>query len=377
MFNIVQKFSLSTVAATLISLGNITNPATAATLYNLTDLGTLGGNTSYAYSINNRGQVVGSSLTASGNMQAFIWENGVITGLGTFGGNTSVANDINDLGQVVGYATTNQNNFQFGQLERAFIWDSQVGMQQLAAQEPSRYNIRANHINNQGEIIGFSWFYHVSESLLWKNSIEPGHIFNADNNTAVDINNSGQIIGRKLSPELRTNSTFLWDNNTTIGIAGFGSNVSAINDRGQVIGKTPTVYDRIMHSWSLATQDQKTFIWDQTQGIQYIDLTNAYDINNSGQVVGSSSNRAFIWEKGIATDLNFLLATTSQWQLREAKAINNHGQIVGYGSLDGVDHAFLLTPVSEAVPEPTSIMGIISFGAYCFGSRWQRKNKSS
>lgn len=363
MLNIVQKFSLTTVATTLISLGSIANPAMAATLYNLTDLGTLGGNTSYAYGINNRGQVVGSSLTASGNMQAFIWENGVMTGLGAFGGNASIANDINDSGQVVGYAETNIAGWG-GWVKRAFVWDSQAGMQQLSSSSPTFYNTSATGINNRGEIVGYSWFYHASQSLLWENSIDPAsYIVNNGNNNAIDINNSGQIIGLQLGSQLLTASSLLWDKNNTITIAGFLSNVNAINDRGQIVGKNYL--------------NPNAFIWDKNQGIQDIDLRNAYDINNSGQVVGSSSNRAFIWENGIATDLNLLLAVTSQWQLKEAKAINNNGQIVGYGSLDGVDHAFLLTPVSEEVPEPTSILGIISFGAYCFGSRWQRKNKSS
>ena len=39
----------------------------------MTDLGTLGGATSWAYGINNRGQVVGYSETASGEMRAFLW----------------------------------------------------------------------------------------------------------------------------------------------------------------------------------------------------------------------------------------------------------------------------------------------------------------
>jgi probable HAF family extracellular repeat protein len=38
------------------------------------DLGTLGGTYSYAITINERGQVLGYSFTASGEFHAFLWE---------------------------------------------------------------------------------------------------------------------------------------------------------------------------------------------------------------------------------------------------------------------------------------------------------------
>jgi probable HAF family extracellular repeat protein len=80
----------------------------------MTDLGTLGGAESFAsvasYSrgwlsqgaINNRGQIVGFSNTASGTWHAFLWQQGKMTDLGALGGATSFAAAINERGQIVG-----------------------------------------------------------------------------------------------------------------------------------------------------------------------------------------------------------------------------------------------------------------------------------
>jgi probable HAF family extracellular repeat protein len=76
----------------------------------LTELGTLGGDSSYALGINDAGQVVGWSYTAERDRHAFITgPSGVgMTDLGTLGGSNSYANGINDSGQVVGGPTRPQ-----------------------------------------------------------------------------------------------------------------------------------------------------------------------------------------------------------------------------------------------------------------------------
>lgn len=101
-------------------------------------------------------------------------------------------------------------------------------------------------------------------------------------------------------------------------------------------------------------------------------ISDARGINDKGQVVGSSTSsgiesdisHAFLYSGGSMLDLNDLLPSGSGWTLAEAFDINDLGQIVGNGSINGETHAFLMTPT--AVPAPSSawllgsgLMGLI------------------
>jgi probable HAF family extracellular repeat protein len=82
----------------------------------LIDLGALGGTSSSARDINNRGQVVGESTTATGETHAFLWQDRRMIDLGTLGGAFSAAEGINNRGQVVGWSETPSGT-------HAFLWE--------------------------------------------------------------------------------------------------------------------------------------------------------------------------------------------------------------------------------------------------------------
>lgn len=117
------------------------------------DLGSLGGRTSRAFGINDRGQVVGASELADGHPDrehAFLYENGVMLDLGTPApGSSSRARGINNLGQVVGSYSLNTG--------RSFIYHRRFGMRDLNAMvDPaSGWFIQgAYSINDRQQIVG-------------------------------------------------------------------------------------------------------------------------------------------------------------------------------------------------------------------------------
>ncbi|MCB9770424.1 MAG: DUF3466 family protein [Candidatus Omnitrophica bacterium] len=109
-------------------------------------LGTLGGNLSQASALNDRGEVVGWSVTADRRTHAFKWveEQGMID-LGTLGGERSLAAAINEEGLIVGQAQTRE-----GSTHAALFRDTKIT--DLGSMG-GRWSL-ASDINNHGLIVG-------------------------------------------------------------------------------------------------------------------------------------------------------------------------------------------------------------------------------
>ena len=116
----------------------------------ISDLGTLGGEYSNASSINSSGQIVGaSSRVAKGDYHGFLYSSGVLSDLGSLGGD-SYAYVINNSGQIVGSSLLDNGN------SHAYIYSSGVmnDLNDLLYYKNSGWEISsANSINNSGLIV--------------------------------------------------------------------------------------------------------------------------------------------------------------------------------------------------------------------------------
>jgi probable HAF family extracellular repeat protein len=135
------------MVATLLLYASGATTQTTCGGYTVIDLGTLGGYSS-ARDINEAGQVVGFSTTASGR-RAFLYSEGQMTDLDTLpGARSSIATDINDAGQVVGNSSTAD------EIGAGFLYsDGQMkDLNSLIAAGSGWYVTAARAINNKGQI---------------------------------------------------------------------------------------------------------------------------------------------------------------------------------------------------------------------------------
>ena len=71
-------------------------------------------------------------------------------------------------------------------------------------------------------------------------------------------------------------------------------------------------------------------------------------------LIGPTLYHAYIWENRQMTDLNSRVPHGSNRLLTSATAINENGDIVGVGLLNGWSHGFLLPSGETPPPPPTS-----------------------
>ncbi len=120
------------------------------------DLGNLGGKiNNAAFATNDNEQVVGTSDLPSDQYQhAFLWQKGVMSDLGTLPGDViSVGCGINNRGQVSGVSIDASGN------PRAYLWQNGVmtDLNSLIPANSPLYLMHGFSINSSGEIVGFAY----------------------------------------------------------------------------------------------------------------------------------------------------------------------------------------------------------------------------
>jgi probable HAF family extracellular repeat protein len=326
----------------------VSGAARARAEYIVTDLGTLGGFGSGARAINDSGQVVGYADTATRDLHAFLYSNGTMIDLNPPGSDLSSATSINAAGQVVGLSV--RGNFLYSGGTFTTL--------------PNGSGSSWARINNLGQIVGSN--YATGDGLLYSG----GKVTTLPLLTAAAINDAGQIAGTGFTTTGGQHAV-LYKGGQITDLGTLGSQYSspnAINASGQVVGYT---YTPGANSPTHAFLYSNGKMIDLAGGNSY-----AFGVNDAGQVVGQSNGHAFLFSNGKLTDLNSLIPANSSWTLWSANAINNKGQIVGYGTNpSGARHAFLLTPVPA--PEPTSL-ALLSLGALGLaGHAWRKRRRAA
>jgi probable HAF family extracellular repeat protein len=320
--------------------------AVAQPTYHLTDLGMLPGS-SYTtpYAINNVGQVVGYS-NVDGFDRAFLWQNGVMAPLDGTGalGVQSQALSINDSGLIAG---------EIGNIPT--VW--QGGTAIPLPQRPGDTYGCAIAVNASGQVVGTSGeIFGVKVSARWDGNgvtVLPGS--GLSESRATGINSQGQACGWWLGGPTVPSCAFIWSNDTVTELPTLegarSMQATELNDHGQVIGG--------------ALVGSSTFwpvLWDNDTVTRIsagpfppASTMIPYGINEDGIVVGQGP-RAWLWSAAWGTHMlgDLLDSSGAGWTLTEAYGINDLGQIVGSGRIGNEVHGFLVTPL----PEPTTAAGL-------------------
>jgi probable HAF family extracellular repeat protein len=178
----------------------------------LSPLKSKGDTVAFAWGINDRGQAVGTSGTCStvglppnslNGEHAVMWEkDGTPRYLGTLGDANhttgNIANSINELGEVDGTSQVPDGTVH------AFLWTTQTGMQDIGTLPGAFATIApcCNSLNNRSEVVGFSIDGNGPTAFLWKDKVirdlntlvpadSPLHLLFAES-----INDAGDITGQ-------------------------------------------------------------------------------------------------------------------------------------------------------------------------------------
>ncbi len=314
--------SLFVCVLTILIQGSVN----AATIYNVTDLGTLGGDTSRGMAINDNGTAVGYSTLPGGEIRAFIWtQSGGMQNLGSISGGDSRAFDINNADNVVGVTGPN-----------AFRWTSGSGMVVIDGSS----NGVAYDLNENSEIVGERNLVGVDRTIRWDASNTASSPFPTANTQGVAINDNNEFVGTNFG-----GTGYFSNGGPRTNLAAFIP--TDLNNSREIVGSVGSIAALLDFDSSTTTLLGKLALSDSS--------SRALGINESGTIVGESvGTGAFIYDStmGGLMDLTSLLHPShSGWTILAAEDINNMGQIIGIGRFNGMDHAVVLTPV----PEPSTI----------------------
>jgi probable HAF family extracellular repeat protein len=344
----------------------------------LEDLGALPGvNSSYSLSIsNNASYAAGVStngtidpLTGYVEGRAVVWKDGRITDIGTFGGNESFASQASDRGEVAGSAAnpitdpynSGFNGYGWGTQMHAFLWQNRTAKDLGTLGGPDSIGL---YVNQNGQVAGFSYTSYMPNQgtgvptvhpFLWEPRTTHMRDLGTIGGTLVfglnGLNVRGDVIGNMTVAGDQDFHAFLWNGKHLLDLGTFGgsnSNAEALNDRGVAVGEAD-------YPSGCSGPAQHAALWKNGRmtdlGVLPDTLrSSAFAVNSSDQVVGFSltcdysSGPAFLWEHGSMVDLNTLVSHHPNFYMFWGLGIDDRGEITGLGVTSNTTHAFALIP---------------------------------
>lgn len=382
------------------SAGSAT-PAYGSVQYAVANLGTLGGPSSGASSINNRAWISGlSSLPGSSPyIHAALWKrNEQITDLGTLGGpNSAVEWPVKNtnglisgisetaapqkLGEIWSCAAAFFPPPPSGHICRGFAWQNGT-MTQLPTLGGN--NGFAAGANDRGLVVGWAEndtqdstctppqvlqfeavVYDPQRGTVQKLPPYAGDLDGA----ATEINDAGTVVGisgicDQAVGRFTARHAVMWQNGKVINLGSLGgvawNTPMAINNHGEVVGFADLPGD------SSGTANPVAFLWTRSAGMQNLGTlsgdtnSEALGINDRGQIVGISFNaqtgasRAFVWQNGSMVDLNTLIGGSTSLYLLYANDIDDRGEIAGGACVLTSGVCSSAAPAFAAVPSAGS-----------------------
>ena len=322
--------------------------------YTVTILGTLGSERWGGRRINASGQIAGerdvpepNSRRSKSLTHAVRWTGTKLEDLGTLGGITADAYGINASGLIAGTSTSKE------WLKHAVRWTGPTGevLGNLGGDS------QAMGINASGQVAGVSRIKPGGEehAVRWTGT-KPEDLGTLGGKFSVgeDINDSGQVAGYAALPDGNGHiyHAVRWTGTKAEDLGTLGGSISismAINASGQVAGESLLKGSNpyVKHA----------VLWTGTEPIDLGTLGGtaswATDINAAGDVVGTSritgdSNvHPFLYTGGKMYDLTDLVMPDSGVTVVGAGGINDHGQIIGFGTIGDKSCVLRLDPVAK------------------------------
>lgn len=347
------------------------SPTLLAQGYKVTDLGTLGGIQTIARGINQAGDVTGSAdLTCDAcYSHAFLYKRGKLRDLGALPGATvsegSGISGGDDEGRVrvTGFSSTQPCVHSDCGPAHAFLYSN--GHMLDLGTFPSGTESEGFAVNSSGQVTGWADVGNAQKTSFQQ------HAFLYSDGKMKDL---GTLPGGSSSFGVGINDGWGRGRNNEVQITGYSSTASGFDhaflysdgimeDLGTLPGGRSSIGNAVNQSGEVAgysaisVENSHAFLYSHG-GLQDLGtlpgMSDSFGvgINDDGDVVGYSLDsadifnwHAFLYSHGSMHNLESMIPEDSGWELQEAVAINNNGQIAGTGIHNGATRAFLLTPI--------------------------------